>query len=96
MSTSLAHRPMSVVFGLGTKLRVRMRATLENGVLRNDQSGSASLVPTPREIEWGLGTRLGKCPEEVVQVYGICIRALHFPVISVMIIGVMRLSYNDH
>ena len=34
-------------------------------------------------------------PEEVVQVYGICIRTLHLPVISVMIIGVMRLSYNE-
>ena len=28
---------MTVVFGLGTKLRVRMRTTLENGVLRNGQ-----------------------------------------------------------
>ena len=27
-----------------------------------------------------------------MQVYGICIRTLHLPVISVMIIGVMRLS----
>ena len=33
--------------------------------------------------------------EEVVQVYGFCIRTLHLPVISVMIIGVMRLSYNE-
>ena len=30
-----------------------------------------------------------------MQVYGICIRTLHLPVISVMIIGVMRLSYNE-
>ena len=28
---------MTVVFGLGTRLRVRMRTTLENGVLRNGQ-----------------------------------------------------------
>ena len=37
--TSLAPRPMTVVFGLGTKLSVRMRrpTTLENGVLRNRQ-----------------------------------------------------------
>ena len=34
-------------------------------------------------------------PEEVVQVYGVCIRTLRLPVISVMIIGVMRLSYNE-
>jgi len=31
----------------------------------------------------------------VVQVYGICIRALHLPVIAVMIIGVMRLPHNE-
>ena len=30
-----------------------------------------------------------------MQVYGFCIRTLRLPVISVMIIGVMRLSYND-
>ena len=42
MSTSLAPRPMTVVFGLGTRLGVHMRTTLENGVLRNEQlSGSA-------------------------------------------------------
>ena len=35
--TSLAPRPMTVVFGLGTRLCVRMRTTLENGVLRNRQ-----------------------------------------------------------
>ena len=28
---------MTVVFGLGTRLRVRMRTTLENGVLSNGQ-----------------------------------------------------------
>ena len=32
-------------------------------------------------------------PEEVVQVYGFCIRTLRFPVISVIINGVMRLVY---
>ena len=35
--TSLASRPMTVVFGLGTRLRVRMRTKLENGVLSNGQ-----------------------------------------------------------
>ena len=30
-------RPMTVVFGLGTRLHVSMRTTLENGVLRNRQ-----------------------------------------------------------
>ena len=38
--SSLAPRPMTVVFGLGTRLRVRMRTTLENGVLRNGQQVS--------------------------------------------------------
>ena len=33
---------MTVVFGLGMRLHVRMHTTLENGVLRNEQlSGSA-------------------------------------------------------
>ena len=35
--TSLTPIPKTVVFGLGTKLCVRMRTTLENGVLRNRQ-----------------------------------------------------------
>ena len=33
--------------------------------------------------------------EEVVQVYGFCIRTLRLPVISIMINGIMRLSYNE-
>ena len=32
--------PMTVVFGLGTRLRIRMRTTFENGVLRNGQQPS--------------------------------------------------------
>ena len=35
--TSLAPRPMTVIFGLETRLRVRMRTTFENGVLHNGQ-----------------------------------------------------------
>ena len=34
---SVVPRPMSVVFDLGTRLRVRMRTELENGVLHNGQ-----------------------------------------------------------
>ena len=42
VSTSLAPKPMTVVFGLGTSLHVRIHTTLENGILRNEQpSGSA-------------------------------------------------------
>ena len=37
LCTSLASRPMTVAFGLGTRLRVRMRTKLENGVLSNGQ-----------------------------------------------------------
>ena len=34
---SVVPRPMSVVFGLGTRLRVRMRTKLENGIVHNEQ-----------------------------------------------------------
>ena len=34
---SVVPRPMNVVFGLGTRLCVRMRTKLENGVLHNEQ-----------------------------------------------------------
>ena len=37
MCTSLAPIPMTMVFGLGTRLRVHMHTTLENDVLRNRQ-----------------------------------------------------------
>ena len=42
--TSLAPRPMTVVFGLGTRLRVRMRTRLENGVLSNGQQPGQSFI----------------------------------------------------
>ena len=35
--TSVVSRPINVVFGLGTRLCVRMRTKLENGVLHNEQ-----------------------------------------------------------
>ena len=35
--TSLAPRPTTVVFGLGTRLRVHMHTVFKNGVLRNKQ-----------------------------------------------------------
>ena len=40
--TSLAPRPNTVVFGLGTRLRVRMRTTLENGVYATDSNRAAA------------------------------------------------------
>ena len=42
VSTSFVPRAVTVVFGLGTRLRVHMRTRLENGVLCNGQQlGSA-------------------------------------------------------
>ena len=42
VSTSLVPRAMTVVFGPGTRLRMRMRTRLANGVLHNGQQlGSA-------------------------------------------------------
>ena len=35
--TSLVPRQMIMVFGLGTRLHVRMCTTLENGILRNGE-----------------------------------------------------------
>ena len=35
--TSLVPRLMIVIFGLGMRLRVRMRTKLQNGILRNGQ-----------------------------------------------------------
>ena len=59
---------------------------------KNDGTGctGSSLVPRPHQLTRGVGV----LSEEVVQVYGFCIRTLRLPVISVMIIGVMRFSYN--
>ena len=36
---SVVPRPMKVVFGLGTRLRVHMRTKLENGVLQSVVNG---------------------------------------------------------
>ena len=35
---------MTVVFGLGTRLRVRMRTTFKNGVLRNGQQPGSAIM----------------------------------------------------
>ena len=53
-------------------------------------------VPRTSHLPEGLVPRLLLTrSEEVVQVYGFHIHMLHLPPISVMIIGVMRLSYNE-
>ena len=41
LAISLTPRPMTVVFGLGTRLRVRMRTKVKNGVPANGSSSSA-------------------------------------------------------
>ena len=43
LCTSLVLRPMIVVFGLGTRLHVHMRTTLENGVLCNGQEPQSAV-----------------------------------------------------
>jgi len=41
--TSLTPRPMSMVFGLGARLRMRMRTRLENGMLYNGQQPGSTV-----------------------------------------------------
>ena len=41
--TSLASRPMSVIFGLGMTLCVHMRTKLENGILSNGQQPQSTV-----------------------------------------------------
>ena len=51
--TSLAPRPMTVVFGLGTRLLVRMPTTFENGVLRNGQQPGSAMTSFIDQDEFG-------------------------------------------
>ena len=59
--SSLAPRPMTVVFGLGTRLRVRMRTTLENGVLRNRQQVGRAEKSFINQDEFGAMKTLSSC-----------------------------------
>ena len=59
--TSLVPRPMTVVFGLGTRLRVRMRTTLENGVLRNGQQPGSAMNSFIDQDEFGAMKMLSGC-----------------------------------
>ena len=43
VSTCLAPRSITVVLGLGTRLRVHMRTTFENGVLHNGHQPSSAV-----------------------------------------------------
>ena len=53
---------MTVVFGLGTRLRVRMSTTLENGVLRNEQL-SGSTVNNFEAMKTLSGWEAARCDE---------------------------------
>ena len=44
---------MTVVFGLGTRLHVRMRTTFENGVLRNGQQPGSAMNSFIDQGEFG-------------------------------------------
>ena len=61
VGTSLAPSPMIVVFGLGIRLRVCMRTSLETGILRNGSSqvelwttfiNLGEFVATYEDTEW--------------------------------------------
>ena len=59
--TSLAPRPMTVVFGLGTSLCVRMRTILENGVLGNRQQPGRAENGFIDQDEFGAMKTLSDC-----------------------------------
>ena len=50
---SLAPRPMTVIFGLGTRLRVRMRTTFKNGAPRNGQQPASAVSNFIDQDEFG-------------------------------------------
>ena len=52
---------MTVVFSLGTRLRVRMRTTSENGVLRNEQQSVSAVNNFIDQCEFGAMKTLSGC-----------------------------------
>ena len=52
---------MTVVFGLGTRLCVHMRTTLENGVLRNRQQVGRAEKSFINQDEFGAMKTLSSC-----------------------------------
>ena len=58
--TSLSPRPMTVVFGLGTRLCVGMRTTLENGVLHNGQQPDSAVNIFINQCEF-VGMKMLSC-----------------------------------
>ena len=75
---------MTVVFGLGVRLCVRMRTTLENGVLRNDQlSGSA----VNKTVLWSYRCFKSGLNKERM-------RKWHFRYRTLLRLGVFRMAYE--
>ena len=52
---------MTVVFGLGMRLCVRMRTTFENGVLRNSQQPGSAMNSFIDLVEFGAMKTLSSC-----------------------------------
>ena len=52
---------MTVVFGLGTRPRVRMRTTFENGVLRNGQQPGSAMNSFIDQGKFGAMKALSVC-----------------------------------
>ena len=53
MCTSLAPRPVTVVFGLGSRLGVHMRTTFKNDVLHNRQQPGSAMSSSIGQGELG-------------------------------------------
>ena len=60
--TSLVPRQMIMVFGMGTRLHVRMCTTLENGVLRHGQQPQSAFIDQG-EVETLRGCETARCDE---------------------------------
>ena len=58
MCTSLAPRPVTVVFGLGTRLGIHMRTTFKNGVLHNGQQPGSAVSSSIDQGELGAVKKL--------------------------------------
>ena len=59
--TSLTPRSMTVVLGLGTRLRVRMLTTFENGILHNGQQPGSAMNSFIDQGEFGAMKTLSGC-----------------------------------
>ena len=63
---------MTVVLGLGTRLRVRMRTTFENGVLRNGQQPGSAVNSSIDQGEFRAIKTLSGCKASRCDKYQFC------------------------